>query len=208
MIKDLPFHRCWHWELRQTRWQIYPLLADLPPPLASSGQEWQFHISTVRAHIGRWSGRSTGRSTPLVLASSGQEWWFHTSTVRAHIGRWSGRSTGRSTPLVLASSGQEWWFHTSTVRVHIGRWSGRSTGRSTPQYWHLVVKNGNFTFLLLDLILADEVADLLAVYPPVLASSGQEWQFLIGLSFLIRNERALWSKSKTWNKLKFSDLPR
>ena len=30
-----------------------------PTPLvvASSGQEWQFHISTVRAHIGRSSGR-------------------------------------------------------------------------------------------------------------------------------------------------------
>ena len=27
--------------------------------------------------------------------------------------------------------------------------------------WHLVVKNGNFTFLLLDLPLAVEVADLL-----------------------------------------------
>ena len=35
-------------------------LADLPPVEASSGQEWHFHISTVRAHI----GRSTGRSTP------------------------------------------------------------------------------------------------------------------------------------------------
>ena len=27
-------------------------------------------------------------------------------------------------------------------------------------YWHLMVKNGNFTFLLLELILADQVADL------------------------------------------------
>ena len=46
----------------------------------------------------------------------------------------------------LASHGQEWQFHISIVRVHIGR----STGRSTPcKYWHLVVKNGNFTFLLL-----------------------------------------------------------
>ena len=36
-------------------------LADLlPPVVASGGLEWQFHISTVRAHI----GRSTGRSTP------------------------------------------------------------------------------------------------------------------------------------------------
>ena len=112
-----------YWQMKwQIYWQIYP------PVVASSGQEWQFHISTIGAHIGRWSGRSTGRSTPQVVASSGQEWWFHISTVRAHI--------------------------------------GRSTGRSTPWYWHLVVKNGNFTFLLLELILVDQVADLLADLPP------------------------------------------
>ena len=35
-------------------------LADLPPVQASSGEERQFHIPTVRAH----TGRSTGRSTP------------------------------------------------------------------------------------------------------------------------------------------------
>ena len=67
----------------------------------------------------------------------------------------------------MASSGQEWQFHICTVRAHIGR----STGRSTLQYWHLVVKNGDFTFLLLELIIADQVADL----PPLVASSGQEW---------------------------------
>ena len=39
-------------------------------------------------------------------------------------------------------------------------------GRPTPHYWHLVVKNGNFTFLLLEIILTDEVADLLADLPP------------------------------------------
>ena len=42
-------------------------VADLPPAVASSGQEWQYEISTVRAHI----GRSTGRSTPPVLTSGG-----------------------------------------------------------------------------------------------------------------------------------------
>ena len=60
------------------------------PIVASSGQEWQYDISTVRAHI----GRSTGISTPPVVASSGQEWQYDISTVRVHIGR----STGRSTP--------------------------------------------------------------------------------------------------------------
>ena len=66
-------------------------LVDLPLVVASSGQEWQYDISTVRAHI----GRSTGRSIPLVVACSGQEWQYDISTVRAHIGR----STGRFTPL-------------------------------------------------------------------------------------------------------------
>ena len=46
----------------------------------------------------------------------------------------------------------------------------------SPKYWHLVVENGNFTLLLLECILADQMADL---PPPVLASSGQEWQFHI-----------------------------
>ena len=45
-------------------------------------------------------------------------------------------------PPVLVSSGTEWQFYMSTMRAHIG-WS---TGRSIPKYWHLVVKNGNFTF--------------------------------------------------------------
>ena len=59
-------------------------------------------------------------------------------------------------PPILASSGQKWQFSIYTLRIHIGK----STGRSTPQYWHLVVKNGNFTFLLLEFILADQLADL------------------------------------------------
>ena len=29
-------------------------LADLPLVVASSGQQWQFHIHTVRAHINRY----------------------------------------------------------------------------------------------------------------------------------------------------------
>ena len=39
-----------------------------------------------------------------------------------------------------------------------------------PWYWHLVVKNANFTFLLLGLILVDQVVDL----PPIVESGGQE----------------------------------
>ena len=67
-------------------------LPDLPTLEASSEQEYQFYIYTVRAHI----GRSTGKSSPLtpVEASIGKEWQFYIYTVTAHIGR----STGRSTP--------------------------------------------------------------------------------------------------------------
>ena len=36
----------------------------------------------------------------------------------------------------------------------------------TPNYCHLVVKNGDFTFLLLQLILADEMQDILADLTP------------------------------------------
>ena len=86
-------------------------LADIPPLEPSSGPEWQFHISTVRAHI----ATSPGRSMPLVEASSSQEWQYEISIVRAHIGR----STGRST-LLDASSGQEWQYEISTVRAHTG----------------------------------------------------------------------------------------
>ena len=63
-------------------------------------------------------------------------------------------------PPVETSSGQEWQFNISTVRAHIDR----SPGRSTPHWTHLVVKNGNMRFLLLELILADQLADLLPQY--------------------------------------------
>ena len=52
-------------------------------------------------------------------------------------------------------------FSAILSRAHIGRSN--------------VLKYGNFTFLLLELILADQVADL----PHIEASSGQEWQFHI-----------------------------
>ena len=57
--------------------------------MASSCEECQYVIPTVRAHIGRAHiGRSTGRSTPPVVASSGQQWQYVIPTVRAHIYRY------------------------------------------------------------------------------------------------------------------------
>ena len=69
-----------------------------------------------------------------------------------------------STPWYWHLVVKEWQFHLLLELV------GRSSGRSTPQYWS---SGGNFTFLLLELILADLLADLPP--PSVVASSGQEW---------------------------------
>ena len=118
-------------------------LADLNPLVqASSGEEWQYEISTVRVHIGRSTGISSNAVkisnftfllleltladqladlTPQVKASSGQEWQYEISTVRVHIDI----STG------ISSNGKEWQFNISTVRTHIGRSTGRSYSSGT-----------------------------------------------------------------------------
>ena len=49
------------------------------PPQTSSGEEWQFHMSTIRAHI----GTLTGRSTPPLHQVADQLAWKS-----AHIGFW------------------------------------------------------------------------------------------------------------------------
>ena len=49
-------------------------LADLPPPVeACSGQEWHFHISTVRAHIGIFTFLLLKLMLAVVEACSGEE---------------------------------------------------------------------------------------------------------------------------------------
>ena len=57
-------------------------------------------------------------------------------------------------PPVQTSSGPEWQYEVSFVTAHIGR----STGRY--QVRHPVVQNGDIRFILLELILADELADI------------------------------------------------
>ena len=83
---------------RQINWQIYP------PVLISSGQEWQFHIATVTAHI----GRSTGRSTPPSVKHRCLEYHY--------------TKLGRSTPLSIEHRCLEYCY----TKL------GRSTGRSNP----------------------------------------------------------------------------
>ena len=63
------------------------ILADLPPVVASSGQEWQFYIATVRAHI----GRSSGRSAPQVDLPVDLNGNFRFLLLRAHMDRSAGR---------------------------------------------------------------------------------------------------------------------
>ena len=105
----------------QMKWQIYWQIFSLPE-LPSSGQEWPLHISTVISHIGRWSGRSTGRSSlpqNCLLVFKNGDYTFN------YISRWNGKSTGRPSHPIEPSSGQEWQLHISTVISHIGRGSGR-----------------------------------------------------------------------------------
>ena len=47
-------------------------VGKFPPVEASSGKEWQFKISIVKAHIGRSSGRSDWQIYPPKLGRSPQ----------------------------------------------------------------------------------------------------------------------------------------
>ena len=54
--------------------------------------------------------------------------------------------------------------------------------------WHLVVKNGNMTFLLLELILADQLTDLPLLFIPSIlgmadSASKASWDVYYGMYF-------------------------
>ena len=66
------------------------------------------------------------------------------------------------TPQVKASSGQEWQYEISTVRLIL----------TYQLAYHLMVKNGNLTFLLLEPILADQLADLNLWYMHLVVKNG------------------------------------
>ena len=125
--------------------------------LTSSGQEWQFHIATdvqwSRMAISHcyWHLVVKNGNFTLLLTSSCQEWQFHISTEVVNF------------TLLLMSSGPEWQFHMLLV-VKNGNIATTSVGQEwqfhiatdiwwsrmaiSHCYWHLVVKNGNFTLLL------------------------------------------------------------
>ena len=56
-------------------------------------------------------------------------------------------------PQLESCCGEEWQFYISIITAN----TGRLTGRSIPKYSHLLL---NFTFLIFELILADQLADL------------------------------------------------
>ena len=95
--------------------------------LASSGQEWQFHILLLTC-----SAVKNGNCT-FLLTSSGQEWQFHIFTYilvvkngNCHIFTdivsrmaishcyWHLVTKNGNFTLLLTSSGQEWQFHIAT----------------------------------------------------------------------------------------------
>ena len=126
-------------------------LADLPPPVeASSGQEWQFQIAIVTGHIGRLTDRSIPLQQRHLGAKNGNFRLLLLQVTQAD------QLADLPPPQVEASSGQEWQFLIAIVTGHIGR----LTGRSPHQQRYLVAKNGNFRFLLLQVIQADQLADV------------------------------------------------
>ena len=121
--------------------------------LTSSGQECQFHMSTDIL-------RSRMSISYYLLTYSGQGWQFH--MYYWHIVLMNGnfillmKCNGQEWQLshwLLTCSGQECQFHIATDIL----WSRMAISHF---YWHLVVKNDNFTCFFWHL-------------------SGQEWQFHI-----------------------------
>ena len=126
---------------RQINWQMYP--HPMQRHLMANNDNFRLLLLQVIQ-----ADQLADIPPPQVEACSCQEWQYQTTIVTSHIGR----SSGRCTTLVEASNAQEWQFQISIVTGHIGR----STGRSTLlQQRHLMVKNVNFRWLLLQVIQAD-----------------------------------------------------
>ena len=127
--------------------------------------------------------RSSGRFTHCYWTSSGQEWQFHIATVTDSTKSPIGRCTHTDI------SGQEWQFHIATTSSGLAisywqiKWSRMVISHC---YWHLVVKNGNFTLHWHQLVKNGNYTLFLTSSGqewqfPILTSSGQEWQFNIDL---------------------------
>ena len=121
-------------------------VADLSPVVASSGHEWWCYISTVRVHIGRWSGRSSphyclllvkndififlcfssfGKWSIWLKASSGEEWILNIGILSDEVADLPPSSNLYWRKAILLLAGEEWSNFSGhlilhfTVRAHI-----------------------------------------------------------------------------------------
>ena len=132
-------------------------VADLPHVDLAMDLNGNF---TVTAHIGRWSCRSTGWSTPtpvdLLIDLIGN------FTLWAHIGRWSGKIYWQIYPTPSWSANEyQWQFYSLSSHLQM-MWHIYWQIYPTPLY---ICQWIWMAILLFELILADEVADLLADLP-------------------------------------------
>ena len=148
---------------RQIKWQMYPY-PKYRHLLTKNGNFRLLLLQVIQVN------QMADLPTP-VEASSGQEWKFQISIAAGHIGRSTGRSTSSSRGIL--------WPRMAISDCYCYRSYRQIKWQIYPlQQRHLVAKNGNFRFLLLQVIQADQLADL---PPPVEASSVQEWQFQIAI---------------------------
>ena len=128
--------------------------------LTSSGQEWQFHITTNISWSRNWNSTFLSLDVIRKLKSSGQEWQFHIATdiwwrrwTISHC-YWHLVVKNWNFTFILTSSGEDGQFHIATDILS-------SRMAISHCYWHLVIKNGNLTLLL--------------------TSSGEDGQFYIAI---------------------------
>ena len=82
-----------------------------------------------------------------------------------HWHPWNSPETPQNTPnMIITNFNYKGSFLSGVIcNIVVKADLGRSPGRSTPQCWHLVIRTGNWQICQ-------------QIYPPVLTSSGQDWQ--------------------------------
>ena len=147
-------HLYWHLVVKKAildcYWHIVFQNGNFTFLLTSIGQEWLFHMSTdiywSRMAISHcyWHLMVRNSNFTFILTFSGPQGYFR---------------------LQLTYSVPEWQFHIPTDIY----WSRMAISHV---YWHVVVQNGNFTFILTS-------SGQQGYFRLLLTYSGQEWQFYI-----------------------------
>ena len=144
--------------------------------LTSSGQEWQFHIATDTSGQ-EWHQFPTATDIYWSrMAISHCYWHLVVNSGNFTLLLMSSGSRMAISHYYLTSSSQDWQFHTATdiywTRMAISRYLVVKEWQFHIAYWHLVVKNGNFTLLLTSIVKNGN-------FTLLLTPTGQEWQFNI-----------------------------